>query len=311
MYLLLFTAAQDIAKRQKRYALKGACFAVTACKPMIFPESLARWAEKKIRTRFLVQFGYPLPLQSPQTFREKLFARMVWMHRRHTHRYTLMSDKLQVRSYIKQRIGARHLSKIVWSGTDPNQAPLESYGNGEWIAKTNHGSGGHRLIAAGDQGPLRQHMKAQLEQNYYWIALEAQYFHIHPQLYIEQLVQGANQPQPLIYRLWCFGGRTELIQVDDSSLCNPFYSRSWERLELSYRGSMSAGYSCAAPRNLDKMLTLAELLAAPFGFVRVDLYNLGEQIIFSELTFTPLAGELWFEPICWDLRLGSLWTVEE
>jgi len=55
------------------------------------------------------------------------------------------------------------------------------------------------------------------------------------------------------------------------------------------------------------MLRVAELLAAPFGFVRVDLYNSGDQIHFSELTFTPLAGGLWFAPSGWDEWLGGLW----
>jgi len=35
------------------------------------------------------------------------------------------------------------------------------------------------------------------------------------------------------------------------------------------------------------MLHMAEQLAAPFGFVRVGLYNLREQILFSELTSRP------------------------
>jgi len=72
-----------------------------------------------------------------------------------------------------------------------------------------------------------------------------------------------------------------------------------------------ASYSCVAPSNLEEMLTVAEALAAPFEFVRVDLYNLGEQLLFSELTFTPLAGDLWLEPSSWDQQLGSLWRTEQ
>ena len=278
---------------------------------MVFSEAMACWAEAQLSARFHRQFGYALPLHAPRTLREKLFARMVRMHRRHTRCYTWLSDKLAVRRYVRHCIGAHHLSPIAWVGTDPAQAPLERYSHGGWIAKTNHGCGGHRLIKTGEQRSLRQHLQQQLEQNYYWMALEAQYFQIEPHLYIEQLVQGVDQPPPLRYRLWCFGGCVELIQVDDGSLCNPFYSRSWRRLELSYRRGAIASYTCVAPSNLEEMLTVAEALAAPFGFVRVDLYNLGEQLLFSELTFTPLAGDLWLEPRSWDQQLGSLWRTEQ
>jgi hypothetical protein len=129
--------------------------------------------------------------------------------------------------------GDGYLSPICWAGNDPAQAPLESYSGGGWIAKTNHGCGGHRPITPCDQAALRRHLQQQLAQNYYWLALEAQYFHIQPQLYIEQLVQGADQPSPLNYRLWCFGGYVELIQVDDGSPLNPFYSSDWRRLNFS------------------------------------------------------------------------------
>ena len=163
------------------------------------------------------------------------------------------------------------------------------------------------MITAGDQGPLRHHLRQQLQQNYYWLALEAQYYHIQPSLFIERLVQGNDPIPPLTYRLWCFQGCVKLIQVDDGSPLNPFYSPDWQALDISYRGKAKAPYQCAAPGTLETMRRLAERLAAPFGFVRVDLYSQNEQIIFSELTFTPLAGDLWLEPDHWDRKLGSYW----
>lgn len=276
---------------------------------MAFSEAMARWAEQQIRARYQRQFSRPLPLQAPQTFREKLFARMVRLHH-HWRCTTRLSDKLAVRCYVQQCVSAEHLTTISWAGHAAEQAPLEDYSHGGWIAKTNHGCGGHRLITPGDQAALRRHLQHQLAQNYYWMALEAQYFHIQPQLYIEQLVQGRDQPSPLNYRLWCFGGCVELIQVDDGGPFNPFYSRDWQRMNLSYRHGAEATYTCAAPSNLEAMLKLAETLAAPFGFVRVDLYNLGKRLIFSELTFTPLAGDLWLTPASWDQELGARWPQD-
>ena len=101
----------------------------------------------------------------------------------------------------------------------------------------------------------------------------------------------------------------ELIQVDDGSPFNPFYDRCWTKVNLSYRHGAEPTSHWPAPENLKQMLQVADTLAAPFGFVRVDLYNLGERLVFSELTFTPLAGDLWLTPSSWDHDLGALWPA--
>ena len=61
------------------------------------------------------------------------------------------------------------------------------------------------------------------------------------------------------------------------------------------------------PENLNELIQIAEKLSRPFKFVRVDLYSENEDIRFSELTFTPLAGNILFHPKIWDLTLGELW----
>ena len=116
---------------------------------MPFSEAMAHWAEQQISARYQRQFGMVLPLDHPRSFREKLFVRMIRLHR-HWRCTTLMSDKLAVRRYVRQCIGEAYLSRIVWVGEYPEQAPLEQYSHEGWIAKTNHGCGGHRLVGPGD-----------------------------------------------------------------------------------------------------------------------------------------------------------------
>ena len=41
------------------------------------------------------------------------------------------------------------------------------------------------------------------------------------------------------------------------------------------------------PKNLNKMIEIAEKLSKNFPFVRVDFYNDNGKIIFGEMTFTP------------------------
>ena len=60
------------------------------------------------------------------------------------------------------------------------------------------------------------------------------------------------------------------------------------------------------PDNKNELIIVAEKLAKPFKFVRVDLYDVDERIIFSELTFHSGGGLIPFEPKEYDLKFGNL-----
>ena len=61
------------------------------------------------------------------------------------------------------------------------------------------------------------------------------------------------------------------------------------------------------PDNYQKMKEIAYTIAKKVDspFVRVDLYSIQGQIFFSEITFTPCAGMMPFEPKEWDRKLGD------
>ena len=44
------------------------------------------------------------------------------------------------------------------------------------------------------------------------------------------------------------------------------------------------------PKNLERMVQIAELIARGFPQVRVDLYNVNGKIYFGEMTFTSFSG---------------------
>jgi hypothetical protein len=55
------------------------------------------------------------------------------------------------------------------------------------------------------------------------------------------------------------------------------------------------------------MRQIAERLAHPFAFVRVDLYTVGDRILVGELTHYPTGGNKSYDPPEWEARLGALW----
>ncbi|HVI91552.1 MAG TPA: ATP-grasp fold amidoligase family protein, partial [Dongiaceae bacterium] len=62
-----------------------------------------------------------------------------------------------------------------------------------------------------------------------------------------------------------------------------------------------------APACLTEMIRGAEILAADFSFVRVDLYEVGGKPLFGELTFYPGSGLNRITPPEFDRQLVALW----
>ncbi|MBL8038286.1 MAG: hypothetical protein JNN16_12370 [Nitrospira sp.] len=265
--------------------------------------------EAILKRRYLRVHGRPLSIANPQAFTEKLYWRMLAWNRVVPPIFVQLADKLTAREYVSGKVGAEYLPRLLWHGQDPASIPFNTLPV-EYVIKTNHAS--RQVIVAkepADHGAMVATCEKWLNTNFYWTSREGQYLHIQPKLMIEECLRDRNDNLPLDYKIWCFNGRPELIQVINFSRdCHSFYDLSWNALDLSY----SAGKSRpdrSRPDQLEEMISLATQLSVGFGFVRVDLYNLDGRIYFGELTFTPTAGNMKLTPDRWDLELGKKWDL--
>lgn len=261
--------------------------------------------ERFIRRRFRDTFGYDLPAH-PTTFSEKLFARMIAMNNGGAETETALADKLAVREFVSEQIGAKYLTEILWIGTRAEDLPFDELPP-RYVIKTNHGSGSVFIVqGTPDRERIIREFRRWLATNFYWLTGEAQYYRIEPRIYVERYIDVGSGEPPLDYRFFCFHGTPAVIQVDnhDHSI-NSFYDPDWSKLDVHYRED-AARPDIVRPGNLAEMLDLARRLSAGFAFVRIDLYSDGAKARFGEMTFTPTAGEMKLRPEGWDERLGAL-----
>ena len=267
-----------------------------------------RDGDRLLRERFRLVHGYKLPMES-RTFSEKLYHRMITVHRDGNETFTRLTNKFLVRDYVRKAIGEQYLVPLLWQGFDPRKIPIASL-PGPCIAKTNHGSGGHLIIdQTSDEDEVASKLKASLSFNHYWTSREYQYYAIKPRIIVEKLLDDGEPSGPLDYRFWCFHGRPAAIQTDNNAhSMNAFYTPSWEWISTTYRATTGTR-EAKRPANLDHMLEIAEKLSRSFDFVRVDLYNVGGNVYFGEMTFTPTAGRHRFDPPEWDEWFGQKWCL--
>jgi hypothetical protein len=178
------------------------------------------------------------------------------------------------------------------------------------MAKTNHASGTNLLLKrpVDRQDTVRKFTKW-LKMNYYFVGREIQYKDITPRILIERFLDDGSVNGPLDYRFWCFNGKPEVVQVDNNAhSINPFFDLDWKPLDLGYR-NFGSDIAVPQPPNFKEMIEIASALSSGFDFVRVDMYNLRGEIIFGEMTFTPVSGLFMLAPSEWDRILGERWPA--
>ena len=252
------------------------------------------------RIRYYARFKKPLHLNNPQTLNEKILFLSL---KTDTTLWTRCADKYEVRDYVKECGLEDILIPIVgvWDhATDIDFDKLPD----EFVLKATHGSGDIKVVT--DKSKLNipkvvEEFEEDLKHQYGALESGHHYMRIKPRMIAEELIH--NDPETakisssiIDYKIWCFNGKvhwlwacanrdehtTEVMTYDTDWNAHPEYSI----FENDYRH----GEILPKPKNLERMIEVAEILAKPFPCVRVDLYNIDGKIYFGELTFTSYGG---------------------
>jgi hypothetical protein len=261
-----------------------------------------------LKRLFLKKLGYELSLSHPKTFNEKI--QWLKLHDR-TPRHTVCADKLAVREVIRRELGEEYLIPLYAHTDRLEEITLDSLPDEPCIIKTTHDSGTRfivrdkRAITEAEWQKFKAQFAKSMARNFYCTTREWQYKNIPRGIIVEKLLldHGAI---PNDYKLHCFNGRVELIQVDLDRATDHkrnLYDINWKRQDFGWK--YAGGEDVPRPAHLDEMISSAKKLAAQFCFLRVDFYEVEDAVYFGEMTFHPESGLGPFDPPEWDLKLGQ------
>lgn len=274
--------------------------------------------ERYLKALFRDKMGYPLNLNNPKTFNEK----MQWLkiHDR-KNEYTTMVDKYAAKKYVSDIIGEEYVIPTigVWdSFEDINFECLPD----QFVLKCTHDSGG--LVVCRDKSKFdkkisRKIINASLKQNFYWGCREWPYKNVPPRILAEKYMEDENEALGLTdYKFFCFNGVPRMLYVsqgleDHDTASISFFDMNGERMPFGRSDYKPIQDNFTLPNNFEEMTDIASKLANAIGspFVRIDLYSINERIFFSEITFTPCSGMLPFQPSEWDSKLGEWIDLKE
>ena len=144
--------------------------------------------EKYIKTLFYQRMGYPLSLEHPRTYSEKLqWLKLYW----HLPILTRLVDKYAVKDFVRERIGDKHIipTIAVWDKvSDINWDVLPD----QFVLKCTHDSGG--LVICKDKSKLNKEAAIRklhhgLKQEYYKVWREWPYKNVKKRIHVAEYLQ--------------------------------------------------------------------------------------------------------------------------
>jgi hypothetical protein len=266
------------------------------------------------RNRFLKAHGYPLNLEDPQSFNEKICYKKIYDR---NPLLPIVADKYAVRDYLVKTLGPARAEPLLIPLLDhanhPNQLNLPKL-PANCVIKSNHGSGNNIIIRNGVKPGIPTLTKTLIRwirepyglRNHEWA-----YTQMPRKILVEQLLLDSNANIPADYKMHIIHGKCAFTKVDNdrhNNFTSTLYDRDWNFLNVKWRRTI--GEVQPKPIVYERMLELAEELAKPFDFIRIDFYVLDERIYFSEMTHYPSRGRGPFEPRDFDFKIGKLWRLD-
>lgn len=263
----------------------------------------------KIYYRIVV--GKSLNLKNPRTFNEKL----QWLKLYYFPYDPLVvqcADKFTVREYVKQKRLEGLLVPMIASWNKVSQINWEDLPN-KFMLKCNHGCAYNILCSnkrAFDINAAEKMLNTWLKEDFGAFNIELHYSNIRNHKIICEEYLGDCITD---YKFFCFNGVPKFIYVStdlihDRKAKIGFFDLDGTKMSLK-RNDYADMSKVVLPTFFKEMLGAAKILCKDFPFVRVDFFLANGTYYFAELTFTPSACMMPFNPDWYDLEWGDLLDI--
>ena len=223
---------------------------------------------------------------------------------------TICADKWLVREYLKTKGYEDLLCNVIMVIDKLDDFNLDLLPN-QFAAKATHGSGWN-LICESKKNInwfwWKKIMYIWLSNNIFWPGRELLYKNMKPRIIFEEYMNDFSGGL-IDYKFFCFHGDIKFIQAnkgrDTDNHAQNFYDLEWNILPFVKDLKPRPVIIITAPKNFHKMIEIASDLSKEFPFVRIDFYEVKNNVIFGEMTFFPKSGLPDFTVLDYDKILGD------
>ena len=270
--------------------------------------------EEFLKKVFPKYMGYPLDLENPKTFSEKL----QWLKVNYRNPIqTVMVDKHEAKNFIAERVGSQYIipTLAVWDSVE--DIDFDALPN-QFVLKSTHDSGG--IVICKDKSSLdfeaaKAKLSVSLKRDYSKIAREWAYQNVPRRIIAEEYISELGKDDLLDYKMYSFHGEPKLTVVCSNRFSKigtrmNFYDINWEPMGIHFGHYPPLPTEFPKPATYEEMKRLTAELSKDSPFLRVDFYEIKGRLFIGELTFFPGAGFEKFRPMSKDYELGEWLHLE-
>lgn len=282
---------------------------------------------KQVRMKLLMFFGKIIPdkLYITIQYRMRLGKKMNWSHPvlfnekiqysklyYHDERLKKLVDKYEVRDYVSNTIGEKYLTLLYGVYNKIEDVPFELLPE-KFVMKLTNGSSYNYICPQKSdktKDELLFRFKKWISIDFFVLGREWAYKDVPNRIICEEYLETDEEYGLNDYKIFCFNGVPKIIQVDFSRFVNHrrnLYTPNWEFINEKVEYENDPNANIPKPQKLDEMLDCAKKLSKGFPQVRVDFYEIGERLIFGEMTFYHGAGYLKFNNPSFEKQMGDYW----
>jgi len=267
--------------------------------------------EPYLKVLFQILMKRKLDLKNPVTFSEKL----QWLKLNDRRpEYVTMVDKYAAKKYVAGIIGEEYIIPTLGLWERPEDIEWDKLPN-QFVLKCTHDSGG--LVICKDKSKLNKKeaikkLNHGLRQEYFKVWREWPYKDVPKRIIAEKYIEPVSDINDLAdYKFFCFNGEVKAMfvaterQKPGEEVKFDFFDKDYNYLPFR-QGHDHAKVIPSKPKNFELMKEKAALLSHGIPHTRIDFYDLGDRILFGEITFFHFSGMVPFEPNEWDLKFGDM-----
>lgn len=229
--------------------------------------------------------GVNIDLENPRTIQDKL----AWLNIYDEDPLkTKCADKIKLHEYCNEVLGEDICVPIIKvydkvEDIDFNELPSQ------FVIKCNHGSGMNIIVKDKDKLNIedaKRKLNKWMKDNFaFRNGFEAHYNDIERKIFVEEYINDGNDTL-YDYKFWCFNDKPKMYTINDGEGHGDimYYNMKGEKMNF-YQVKHHEDY--IKPKGFKEMVKISKQLSKPFKFVRVDFYEVNNNIYLSELTFTP------------------------
>lgn len=203
----------------------------------------------------------------------------------------ILADKYEVREYVRNSNLEDILVPLLGVWDNPDDIDFDILPN-KFAIKMNYGAGMNIIVtdkAKLNMEKIRSQLRIWLTQNKSYSNSERHYSLINRKIIAERFIEDGNRGFPCDYKFMCINGKVHCILAVSGREHGHGeylpYSIDWKPLYNYYK--ITPPKLINKPKNLERMIEIAQQLAHNTDLIRIDLYSDGDKVWFGEITLTP------------------------